>query len=259
MRFARGLRWTVFTVTVLLSAVLFAMAGFWSGAMRGSERVLSKSQLATDVFPKIADVIADGMGWIQIRATLPENAGTNEMTLKLDEFRAGKWELHAAQFQQQLDQFRNDSIEYANTRLEQTAHERTPHLKDALSEEMLHKVLHGLGRLLVEKKAASELKSWGADRVYFAIREQLIAEAKKVGDPDTISHREASVFIVQQGIVPGIMKPIRTTARAQQLPLIGIAIMVMVVPPLCVRLARSRFGRGAQPASTPPAARPARP
>jgi len=144
----------------LLSAVLFAMAGFWSGAISGSERVLFKSQVATDVFPKIADVIADGMAWIQVRATQPENIGTNEMTLKLDAFRAGKWELHAMQFQTQLDEFRNDATEDAIIWLEQTALERTPQLKGGLGEKLLHRFLHGLGRLLVEKKAASQLKNW---------------------------------------------------------------------------------------------------
>ncbi len=253
VRFARGLRWTVFTLTVLLSAVLFSMAGFWSGALSGSERVLSKSQLATEVFPKIADVIADGMAWIQVRAAQPENLGTNEMTLKLDEFRAGKWELHAAHFQTQLDEFRNDSIVDAVNWLERNALERAPQLKGGFSEKLLHKFLHGLGRLLVEKKASSQLKSWGADRVYAAIRDKLAAEAARAGDPATISHPEISAFIVQQGIVPGIMKPIRTTARAQQLPLIGIALMVMVVPPLCIRLAQSRFGKDA-PVAAPASA-----
>jgi hypothetical protein len=227
------------------------MAGFWSGAISGSERVLSQSQLATDIFPKIADVIADGMAWIQVRAAHSENLSTNEMSLKLEAFRAGRWELHAVQFKTQLDKFRNDSIVDAINWLERTALERTPKLKGGLGEKLLHKFLHGLGRLLVEKKANSQLRSWGADRVYSAIREQLIAEARKAGDPDTISHPEISKFIVQHGIVPGIMQPIRTTARAQQLPLIGIAVMAMLVPPVCVRLARSRFGAANIPGSPP--------
>src|ERR1041384_749699 len=49
--FARGLRWSIFGLTVALSAILFGLAGFWSGAIDGSERVLAKSQLATEVFP----------------------------------------------------------------------------------------------------------------------------------------------------------------------------------------------------------------
>lgn len=259
MRFARGLRWTVFTLIVLLSASLFGVAGFWSGAIQGSERVLSKSQLATGVFPKIAEVIADGIAWVQIRATQPENAGTNEINLKLEEFRAGKWELHSAQFLTQLDELKEDAVTNALVRLEQSALERTPQLKGGLSEKLLHQLLSGLGRLLVEKKVSSELKGWGADRVYFAIREQLKIESGKSGNPDTLTRAELSAFLVREGIVPGIIKPIRTTARAQQLPLVAIAIMVLVVPPLCLRLARSRFGRPAQSDVTPPPARPACP
>lgn len=254
MRFARGLRWTVFTLMVLVSASLFGVAGFWSGAIQGSERVLSKSQLATGVFPKIAEVIADGMAWVQVRATQPESASTNEVNLKLDEFRAGKWELHSAQFLTQLDELKEDAITNALVRLEQSALQRTPQLKGGLSEKLLHQLLSELGRLLVEKKVSSELKGWGADRVYFAIREQLKIEAGKSGHPDTISRSEVSTFLVQEGIVPGIMKPIRATARSQQLPLVAIAVMVLVVPPLCLRLARSRFGGPTPTNAAPPPA-----
>src|SRR6185436_13050078 len=87
---------------------------------------------------------------------------------------------------------------------------------------------------------SGELKNWGADRIYFAIREQLQIETGKAGHPDTIARGEISVFLVREGIVPGIMKPIRSTARAQQLPLIGIAIAALVLPPICIRLARGR-------------------
>lgn len=123
-------------------------------------------------------------------------------------------------------------------RLEQSAFECSPQLKGGLSGKLLHQLLHGLGRLLVERKVASELKNWGADGIYFAIRENLKTTAAKVGNPDTIARGEISAFLVHEGIIPGVMQPIRATARAQQLPLVGIAIMAMVVPPRCIRLAR---------------------
>ena len=163
-RFARGLRWTIFTLSVVLSAILFSLVGFWSGAIAGTERVLLKSQLATDVFPRVGEVIADGMAWVQIRASSANN--TNQ-ELKLDEFRAGKWELHAGQFLQQLDDLKGDSITNAIAWLEQSALENTPQLKGGLGEKILHETLNGLGRVLVEKKVASELNNYGVDRIYF--------------------------------------------------------------------------------------------
>lgn len=237
-RFARGLRWTIFTLTVVLAAVLFSLVGFWSGAIAGTERVLLKSQLATEVFPRIGEAVADGMAWVQIRAS---SVGNTNQELKLEEFRAGKWELHAGQFLQQLDELKGDSITNALVWLEQSALENTPQLKGGLGEKVLHEILNGLGRLLVEKKVTSELNNYGVDRIYFAVREQLKTEAGKAGDPQTIGRTEISVFLIRDGIVPGILKPVRSTARSQQLPLIGIALMTLIVPPLCIRLARSRF------------------
>ncbi len=239
----------------MLAMVLFGLVGFWNGAIHGSERVLSKSQLATDVFPKIADAVADGMAWVQIRASASGNTNSAEASLKLNEFQAEQWELHAAQFLKQLDGFRDEGVANLIATLESSALERTPQLKGGIGEKLLHQLLSGLGRLIVERKVSSELKKHGADRIYFAIREQLTAEAAKAGNPDTIAHREISTFIVREGIVPGIMKPIRSTARTQQLLLVGIAALVMVAPPLGVRLGRSRFGGGAKP-DTPPAGQP---
>ena len=243
-RFARGLRWTIFTLTVLLAAVLFSLVGFWSGAIAGTERVLLKSQLATEVFPRVGEVIADGMAWVQIRASSANN--TNQ-ELKLEEFRAGKWELHAGQFLQQIDELKGDSITNALVWLEQSALENTPQLKGGLGEKILHEILNGLGRVLVEKKVTSELNNYGVDRIYFAVREQLKTEAGKSGDPQTIGRAEISVFLIRDGIVPGILKPVRSTARSQQLPLLCIAVMALIVPPVCIRLARSRFAGPVSP------------
>ncbi len=89
-RFTRGLRWSVFILTLVLSAMLFALVGTWSGAISGSARVLLHSQLATDVFPKLADTIADGMAWVQVQADLNGDTSSVEVTTRLDEFRAGK-------------------------------------------------------------------------------------------------------------------------------------------------------------------------
>ena len=251
-RFARGLRWTIFTLSVVLSAVLFALVGFWSGAIAGTERVLLKSQLATDVFPKVGEAIADGMAWVQIRAT----ANHTNQELKLDEFRAGQWELHAGQFLQQLDELKGDSITNALVWLEQSALEHTPQLKGGLGEKVLHEILNGLGRVLVEKKVTSELNNYGVDRIYFAVREQLKSEAGKSGNPQTIGRTEISVFLIRDGIVPGILKPVHSTARSQQLPLVAIALMALIVPAVCLRLARSRLGSKPVTSPVPPPIQP---
>jgi hypothetical protein len=123
-----------------------------NGALNGSERVLSNSQLATEVFPWIADTIADGMAWVQIHEATVGNTNTAEIAARLEEFRAGKVELHAAQFLRQLDELKEATITNNIVRLEQSALETAPVLKGGLGEKLLHQFLSGLGRLFVEKK-----------------------------------------------------------------------------------------------------------
>jgi hypothetical protein len=171
-------------------------------------------------------------------------------------FRKGEWELHAARFQGQVDQIQEEAVAGSIAWLEQSALDRTPQLKGGVTEKLLHRFLTGLGRILVEKKAASELKSWGADRIYTSIRNQLEAEAGKAGNAATIARHELSTFLVREGIVPGIMKPIRATGRAQQLPLLGLAALVLFVPPVCIRLAHSRIGGGKPKNQNAPVAPP---
>jgi hypothetical protein len=104
-----------------------------------------------------------------------------------------------------------------------------------------------------------QLKGWGADRVYLAIRDQLTAEASRTGHPETIARQDLSRFLVQEGIVPGIMTPIRSTARSQQLPLIVMAVLIMIGPPLGIRLMKKWLGPAGRPEVNPPPARPGSP
>jgi hypothetical protein len=252
-RFTRWLRWVVIVITVALSTILFGLMGAWEGAIRGSRLVLTQSQLATEVFPRIAEGIADGMAWVQIRASSPN--GTNDIDVGLEAFRAGKWELNAPQFLRQLEGFKDGAVDDAIRALERSTLEHAPILKDGLGEILLHQFLNRLGRLMLEKTSISQSNSWGADRIYIAIRERLQLEAGKSGNPDTIARVEISRFVVHDGIVPGLMRPIELTARSQQLPLAVMALAVLILPPVCIRLGRRRDS----PAQTPPPVIPGSP
>jgi hypothetical protein len=247
------IRRSVLALTVMIAPVLFGLTGFWSGLVKGSEVVLRSSQLGTQVFPWIANTIADGMGWLQLRTGAATEVEVPELTAHLEAFRSGAWELNASQFLQQLDRVQEAQVNRAITWLEEEALAKAPGLKGGLAEEMLRQSLRGLGRLIVEGKVSSELKRWGVDRVYRAILEKLIAEAARAGDPQTIKHAELSAFIVREGIVPGILNPIRSTARSQQVVLLLIAAGVLFGPPVIFRVVRGRRkARPAPPVSAPP-------
>lgn len=250
-RFARGVRWTTFTAQVLLATIFFSLVGFWSGAVRGSERVLRHSQLATEVFPEIAAAVADGMAWVQAQATLTDQTNRTELDAHLTAFRAEQWELHAPRFFQELDTLTEDVITNSLARLEQSTLEHAPQLKGGLGEKILHQILHGLGRPLITRETSSRLNRWGANQVYYAIREKLTPEAARAGNPETIKRSEISRFLIREGLVPGILNPIRTVARSQQIPLLIIGLLVIFVPPACFRLARKHFNKTPAPPIQP--------
>lgn len=254
-RYARGLRWTIFALTIVLAGFFFGTAGLWQGAVRGSERVLTQSQLTTGVFPEIANALADGMAWVQLQATLSGETNRTELDAKLEAFRAGQWELHAPQFLQQLDALTEAVITNSLAKLEQSTLARAPQLKGGLGEKLLHQFLHGLGRPLITKQASSRLQSWGANQVYYALREKLTPEAALAGNPESITRSELSRFLIRDGIGPGILNPIHFIARSQQFPLLGISLLIIVLPPICLRLARNRFNRTPAPPVIPPPAR----
>ena len=252
IRFARGLRWTVFLLTTVLAGFFFATIGLWQGAVRGSERVLTQSQLNTVIFPEIANTIADGMAWVQVQANSPGGTNDTEWPARLESFRADQWELDASQFFRQLDSLTEEVVTNSLVRLEQSALERAPQLKGGIGEKLLHQTLHGLGRPLITKQATSKLKHWGANQVYYAIREKLTPEAALAGNSETIKRSEISRFLIREGLVPGILNPIRTVARSQQIPLLIIGLLVIFLPPVCFRLAQSRFGKASPPPVIPP-------
>jgi hypothetical protein len=257
-RFARGLRWLTFATTVMLLAGCGGVIGFWHGAIRGTEKVLTKSQLATEILPPLGDAIADGMAWVQICAT-SDTTNNEEIAGKLNAFRAGKWELHATQLLDQLDALQAQAITNVLAKIEASALERAPQFKGGLGEKLLHALLQNLGGQLLEKKIEGSLKQYAGGRIYFTIREQLPRAAVQAGDPNTLARPEISTLIVHDGIVPGLIKPLRSLAHAQQILLAGSALFILIVPPFGVSLARNRLGRSATSKVTPPPAPPSSP
>ena len=241
-RFGRWVRWSAYTLTIVICVLALGAAGFWAGVVSGSEQVLRKSQLGTDLFPRIAEAMADGMAWLQIRARQSKDDTEREVAAKLEEFRAGQWELDAPQFLEHFDDFRETAFKEYVVKLEESALQRAPKLRGSLSEKLLHELLHGLATLLAQKQLGHELEKWGVGRTFRAIREQLVSEAARRGEPNTISRRELSVFIVMEGMVPGILGPIRSFCRAQQLGCLLIAGITVFLPAAALRLAR-RFQR----------------
>ncbi len=248
-RFAGWVRWPLWILTVITCAGLVGGAGFFVGVIRGSERVMLHSQLATKVFPEVGDALADGMAAVQIYLSETNTAarsGTN-ISLRLETFRSGAWEVNAPEFLRQLDNLQAGAVSNVVADIEQKITSNSPSLQSGLPNQLLHHSLRLFGTMVVERKINSQLHRAKLDDFYHAFGDRLVAEARKHGAPDTIGHRELSAFLVTEAVVPGVMKPIRMFAGNQAKMLLFLAALGAVLPAAVFRFTCGRV----QPAPAP--------
>jgi hypothetical protein len=243
---AKWVRPTAGVLSALVCAVLLGLAGFWHGVIRGSERVFTQSQLATDVFPRVGDAFADGVVWLDELITHGTNitSRADQVKARLNSFRAGEWEWDVPGFLRRLDQFQQESVAELTQRIVQNVLEDYPKLKDSLGELILRPTLAAFVRQVALRQVNEQLQKPGG--VVASARERLLAEAARSGNPDTISHRELSQYVVQRGVLPSVLTPLRSIARSQQILMAFLSVSVVVLPALAFRLASDR-------GATPPA------
>ena len=245
-RHARWIRWTLWIISVGLCTFLIGSAGFCKGIIRGSEHVVLKSQLATKVFPKLGDALADGVAAVQTYLSDTNAASRSEtnITAKIDEFRNGTWEVNAPVFVRQMDEIQSGAVSNIVFDIEKQIVVSTPQLKSGLQNKLLHQTLRTFGAVLVQRKMESELKQLELDDLYHALRERLVSEARKQGDPNTISHPQLSAFFVKEAIVPSTIKPIRIFVGNQAMLFLLLASLSPVLPALVFRFTCKRIAGG---------------
>lgn len=235
-RFARALRAGLLTVTMMLAGVFLGNAGFWNGHARAAQSLLAKSQLGVEVLPYIGDLTADALMWLQLRSPALVTMTRQQVSAQLQAFRAGERELDAAAFRGQLDRFEAEAVSEVFAELERYALDRAPEFSGGLAERLIRQILTSFGTALARNAAAPAPQQWGGDRLLTALRADLAAEAAMNGDPDTIRRSELSDLVVREGILPGVLTPIRAYARDQQAAFALLALAIVLIPPVTLRL-----------------------
>jgi hypothetical protein len=241
-RFEGWVRWPLWILTVLAAAGLVATAGFFVGVIRGSEQVMRHSQLATKVFPLVSDALADGVAAAQVFLS-DTNATTRSqtnITARIENFRQGEWEVNAPALLRQLDELQSGAVSNLVAEVEARLVAGSPQLQSGLPNKLLHHSLRLMGTMVVERKVNQELKRAHADDFYHAVRDRLVSAARQRGSPDTITHQELSEFLVQEVVVPGVMKPIRVFAGGQVKVFLVLALLSVVIPPGAFKLTCGR-------------------
>jgi hypothetical protein len=238
-RHERWVRWPFWILTVLLSGSFVAMAGFWQGAIRGSEIVLAESQFGTRLLPELGRLAADGLAATQVWFSDNTHSRSN-LAARLEAFHAGTWELNAPELVTQLGRVKMEMIDEFLPGLEAQALARFPQLQAEPARTLLRRAGAFLTSALIDPTLNDQVRRVGADRFALALRERLVSEAARAGNPETITQQELSRFLVRDGIIPALMAPIRSFCNSQRmLCLAGFGISIFA-PPLVFRLTCGR-------------------
>lgn len=252
-RHARWLRWAGYAVVALGGAAAGGAAGGLQGVSRGAEVVLRESQLATRVFPVAGEAGADLLLVLDeaARGGSVATLDSAALSVALEEFRAGRRELDVEGLMERVRDLSDVVVHEAMASV--TA--RVPGLGDhALLQTVVEASLASIARRLLARELGKQAEALHLDAFYREVVDELPALAARAGDPRSASRSELAEHLVQRGLVPALLRPLRGFLRSQQL-VAGLAWLgFLFVPPGLFALAEAiRLRREARPASGDPA------
>ena len=216
-RYARGLRWTIFALTIVL-------AGFSSG-----RRVYGKGRCAAvnasdpkpahhGRLPEIANALADGMAWSATSKPLcPAKPIRTNWTQSSRPSARRTMGVACAAVPPATRRAHRSRHHQQQAKLEQSTLARALQLKGGLGEKLLHQFLHGRTTALITKAGLQQTAKLGRPTGCITPSgKKLTPEAALAGNPESITRSELSRFLIRDGIGPGILNPIHFIARSQQ-------------------------------------------
>lgn len=252
---AKWFRWLTCAVVVLGTVAVGGAIGLGKGASDGFEVVLRKSQLATEVFPVAGDVAADLIATLYLELSIEDTAealsdaqaktAKADRASKLAAFREGVYEIDVASLMAGANTLQAARVTEIVKELEDEVLDEFPSWRGGTFEKVLNTVLVTLGEALV----SHEVKKLGLGKLVRQMTKavkSLPKAAAKSGDPKLIDRGELSEHVVQFGVVPALMVPVRSFIRGYQFAAAGAFLALLLLPVAFFRTAefiRSRRER----------------
>ncbi len=177
------------------------------------------------------------------------NAILNEQVMdtvqaELERFREGEWELHIAEFKQQLATAQKECFEYGLPALKELIREEYPSLKEGTGAKLLDWLVDTFGEMLITRLVERELDRAGLRDPITLVWEGLDDLAKETGDPNTVSHAELADYLVNRLLHAMVLYPAKVTVRGNQLTLMVTWLLIMMVPIAFFQIAEEMRARG---------------
>lgn len=228
-----------------------AWAGFCEGGLRGTERVVRDSQLRTEGLDRAGRLAAFAMAWLD--SALANNATgrpmppTEDQWKQLEAFERGETEIPLAAMVGRLDAVEEKVVLAAAAEGKERLRAKMAIIDNPWVGTSVDWTLALVARRTLRGKLGEGAGKAGIDAAEFF--RMLPDAARASGDPAGLSHAELSTHIVEHTIIPGIMTPVRSAVRFQQVLAILIALGIAVPPLALFAIARAV----ARKRATPPA------
>jgi hypothetical protein len=261
-RYAGWFRALTCAAMVVICPILGGVAGVAEGVPRGSERVLRRGPLATDLLPAVGAACADVTLVVHVAArtvSAGERVGWRERLgskwqlprRELERFRKGEEELNVTQFIEQLDRGAAHLSDFTTATLKEEIAARYAGLRGGTGEKLIGFIVPKVMDRLVRRELRDRTEHYGADQFLNVLK----ADAARQGDPQTISYEQLGATFVEHLVVPALLTPIRVTARETEASMLVIGLIVVLLPVAVFRVAERirRRGQSAAPRDAMPA------
>lgn len=228
---AKWVRGVTGALYVLAFAGTGAYLGFWKGAIVGSEEMILEGQIGKDVLPIAGDAGSLMIASIYVGSEMLDegeasfdDAQVAKIGARVTEYGEGEWSMGTEELQARLVGVRNRVVEIGTEVARREIYDRHPELEGTLADDIIPWTLDKLGNLLADEalKAALETDSVEPIEQVFA---RLDEAAAREDQPAMLSHVELRDHVVEVGLVPLVMQPIRSFCRGQQV--IGLIVLVV--------------------------------
>jgi len=238
--YARWARIFVFVSTLLISTVLSSLIGFNQGLLVAVEQSLQSDQFRKNILPTIGSAAADLIATIYVVAPglTKDNSSWTQSTKHLDArlktFRKGEWELDINLLSQRLKNSRKKVVQEIVSRMDSSLKDDYPILNEGIGEKIYDWSTNYFAESIVEN--AEENVTESVDSLHWI--KAGIADLKEAGSSDPkVSHHELSIVVAEVLINKGIISPVRSAVRIQQLIFLISLAVLFVTPVLIFRIA----------------------
>lgn len=228
--------------SILITGLLFGLMAFAEGIQREIPGLLREGKLGRQTLPRLTGEAADKLFTLDLMLQTHGRMARPEMDTRLDGFRNGRLELPAREFLQRFDTVRDSLVQDLAAHLETRLSERNSRLPPDL-RDWLRRNIRRVGAAVGEKKFNAELEALGVAGVYRTLRQNLVQEAARTGNPQTIKRDELALLLVRDGLIPIVHAPIAAYVFQLQAVCLVIALAACLIPAVISRVFRSSSSR----------------